>query len=90
MENDILKIDSNSITYSFDLDGKRYCVLEDENSELEGSVYFAQATKLDDDNYVLTRVPQKDLEKVTAEYNKQMDFFESSDELDEDGGEINE
>lgn len=80
MKEDIIKVDSSEIVCCFDVNGKKYCALVD--NENDEDVYFALRTKIDENNSVLTSVPDSEIDAVINEYDKLVDFFESEDELD--------
>ena len=85
MNHDLIIINPDDISCYFSVDGKNYCVLID--SENEDNVDFALVSKLDDKHDVYTHVPEMDLEKVSAEFEKFLDFFNEADELDDDDDE---
>lgn len=82
---DIIKIDNSEVLCSFNVNEKTYCALVDNDSPDE-ELYFALRTSIDDDNYVLTSVPEPEIDAVIKEYEKLVNIFEAPDELDEEEG----
>ncbi len=67
------------------VDDKDYCAFtSDDDPE---NVIFGLISKLEGKAHLVTEVPEQDLEKVLAEYDKYEELMTSEDELDEDGDE---
>jgi len=82
MNEEIITIDKKDILYSFEVEDNLYYALIDSENPEDDNIYFALITKVDENNSVATSVPEQDMDKVIAEFEKHMDFFETEDELD--------